>query len=192
VKPVLFVFVKAPIMGAVKTRLAAGIGRVHARRVYRSMCGQVFRKCTDPRWQTVLYVTPDRCVDKHYGGLWPHAFPRFVQGAGDLSDRSARIFKHKGPVMAIGTDTPQFAARDIADGFKALKTHKAVFGPADDGGFWLIGFRGPVRPEIFDNIRWSHTQTLADMMGNIDGPIATIRSHFDIDDRAAYERLKAL
>ena len=57
-RPVLYVVAKAPIMGRAKTRLAADIGPVHAKRIYRSLMGQVLRQVQDPRWNTVLAVTP--------------------------------------------------------------------------------------------------------------------------------------
>ena len=57
-RPVLYVVAKAPIMGRAKTRLAADIGPVHAKRIYRALMGQVLRQVQDPRWDTVLAVTP--------------------------------------------------------------------------------------------------------------------------------------
>jgi len=191
-KPVLVIFVKAPLMGKAKTRLAADIGKVHAQRIYRAMCAKVFRSCQDKRWQTVLYVTPDHCADKGYGGLWPQRLPRLTQGGGGLTERSARIFTHKGPIIAIGTDSPQIKVRDIAHGFKALKTNNAVFGPADDGGFWLIGLNGPAELDLFENIRWSHPETLADMLTKLSGPVASLRTLMDIDDGAALDAHKTV
>ncbi len=189
-RPMLVIFVKTPLMGRAKTRLAADIGKVHAQRIYRTMCAQVFRTCQDKRWQTVLYVTPDHCANKTYGGLWPRHLPRISQGGGGLTERSARIFTYKGPIIAIGTDAPQVKACDIASGFKALKAHDAVFGPAEDGGFWLIGLNGPARPNLFDKVRWSHPETLVDMRARIYGPTAFLRTLIDIDDATALQKYK--
>lgn len=190
-KPVLVIFAKAPLMGKAKTRLAADIGRVHALRVYRAMCAQVLRQCTDLRWQTVLYITPDAKLGAGFGGLWPDHIDQIAQNDGGLSARLARIFNGKGPVIAIGTDCPQVARADIAQGFKALKSNAAVFGPARDGGFWLIGLNAPARLGVFDNIRWSHPQTLADMQSKIQGKIARLRTLTDVDDGAALAVVKA-
>ncbi len=190
-KPVLIIFVKAPIMGKAKTRLAAGIGKVHAQRVYRAMCAKVFKECISPKWQTYLYATPDTCAYKNYGGNWPAHLPRITQGPGGLTERTAKLFTYKGPLMAIGTDIPQIKKCDIAQGFKALKTNDAVFGPASDGGFWLIGLNGPARAGLFEDVRWSHPDTLADMEGKIDGPIAHLRTYTDVDDAQALALVKA-
>ncbi len=176
-------------MGKAKSRLAADIGQVQAWRIYRAMCAKIFRNCTDPRWDTVLYVTPDEKALSTYGGIWPAHLPRILQGGGDLSARSARIFSNAGPVIVIGTDTPQQNRNDIATAFKALKTHKGVFGPASDGGFWLMGFNGPAPLDLFENIRWSHPETLKDMQSKIQGPVAHLRTLTDVDDVAAWRRV---
>ncbi|HHL43823.1 MAG TPA: glycosyltransferase [Hellea balneolensis] len=190
-KPVLVIFVKAPRLGQVKTRLARDIGHVHARRIYRAMSAKIIREMCDKRWQTVLYITPDMCVNADFGGLWPRGLPRMAQGDGDLSPRTARIFSSKGPVITIGTDTPSMKKQYIADGFKALKTHKAVIGPAKDGGFWLLGLNGPVPARIFEGVRWSHPQTCQDMASRVPGTPAFLPMLNDIDtlqDWLAYQR----
>lgn len=69
-----------------------------------------------------------------------------------------------GLVVLVGTDVPDIAPRHIADAFRALGRHHAVFGPAADGGYWLIGLRRPASTEIFTDIRWSTAHTLADSL----------------------------
>ncbi|MBL4853259.1 MAG: TIGR04282 family arsenosugar biosynthesis glycosyltransferase [Robiginitomaculum sp.] len=189
-KPRLYIFAKAPRLGHVKTRLAAGLGHVYARRIYRAMTAKVLREVQGPCWETILYVTPDRYVGAGFGGLWSDTMPRFAQKGGDLSQRSARLFTHKGPTIIIGTDTPTVKNRHIADGFKALKSHDAVIGPAKDGGFWLLGLNAPTNPGLFEDIRWSHPETCKDMCSAIDGKIAVLPTLEDVDDAAAYRRYK--
>ena len=179
------------MLGKVKTRLAADTGHVHARRIYRAMTAKILREMQDPRWQTVLYVTPDNHITESFGGLWPHNMLRFAQRGGGLSARSARIFAEKGPVITIGTDIPSMKRRDIAAGFRALKRHDAVVGPAADGGFWLLGLNAPARPDLFEDIRWSHAETRADMCAAIKGTTALLRTREDVDDAASYGRFKA-
>ena len=187
-KPVLFIFAKAPLMGKAKTRLAAGIGVVHAQRIYRAMCAKIFRECVDPRWDTILYVTPDNKFGANYGRLWPSHLQHIAQGDGGLTERLARIFNIKGPVIAIGTDTPSIKKRDIAKALKLLTSSKAVFGPAEDGGFWLIGLNCPANKNIFENIRWSHPETLADMEASLGGHITRLQMRMDIDDVEALKK----
>jgi rSAM/selenodomain-associated transferase 1 len=172
-------------MGQAKTRLAADVGRVHALRVYRAMSAKTMRECEDPRWDTILYITPDRDRDAQFGGVWPAHLKRLQQNSGNLTDRLARMFALKGPTIAIGTDAPQIRKRDIAEAFTKLKSNQAVFGPADDGGFWLIGLNGPASTGLFENVRWSHPNTFEDMKARVQGKIALLRTLKDVDTGAA-------
>lgn len=180
-RPRLIIMAKAPIMGQAKTRLAADIGVVHAKRVYRAMMSQVIRQTSDPRWETVLAVTPTQ-----YLGQVPEwtDIPQTPQVSGSLSPRLAAVFNRKAPTICIGTDCPQVTAKDIADGFQALRSHEAVFGPADDGGFWLIGLNGPARRGLFEDVRWSTEHTLLDMADKFDD-IGVLRTLTDVDDLSA-------
>ena len=176
-------------MGKAKTRLAADIGKVHAHRLYRTMLSKVIRNVQDPRWETVIMATPVIAMGqvKEWEGLQQRP-----QVSGSLSPRLADAFNDKGPVIVIGTDCPQVTRDDIADGFQALKKHAAVFGPADDGGFWLMGMNAPVKPSVFDNVRWSHDDTLSDIEANIGGSVHHLRTLIDIDDLKALRALRSL
>lgn len=188
-RPRLYIFAKAPAMGKAKTRLAADIGKVHAHRLYRTMLTKVIRQVQDPRWDTVIMATPTRAIGtvREWKGL-----PQLPQASGSLSPRLAAAFTGKGPLIVIGTDCPQVTRADIADGFSALKNHKAVFGPADDGGFWLMGMSAPVKAEVFYNVRWSHEKTLSDITANIDGAVHQLRTLIDVDDLKALQSLRSL
>jgi len=188
VKPRLYVMAKAPVLGQAKSRLAKDIGKVHAHRIYRAMMNRILREVQDPRWETVLAVTPPRSLGRVPD--WDR-FPQIAQSGGSLSPRLAMLFEDKGPTMAIGTDCPQIRARDIAAGFAALRSHKAVFGPAEDGGFWLIALNGPVDPRTFDDVRWSNAQTLADMRNKTGKPVKLLRTLTDVDDAASLQAVRA-
>jgi len=178
-QPVLFVFAKAPVLGRAKTRLAAHTGYVHAKRLYRMMVARVLRRASDPRWQMILAVTPPQAVGMVKD--WDQ-FDQVAQVSGSLSPRLAACFARKGPTVIIGTDSPQIKAQDIAEAFKLLKSNTLVFGPASDGGFWLIGARGPVPAEIFDSVAWSTETAMSDIERNVNGDIAYLRTLTDIDD----------
>jgi len=188
-KPRLYIMAKAPIIGKAKTRLAADIGVVHAKRLYRAMMSRVIRQVQDSRWETVLAVTPRAAMGHvpEWAGVG-----QVPQVSGSLSPRLAAVFADTGPTLVIGTDCPQVTARDIAKGFTALRSHKAVFGPADDGGFWLMGMNGPVHPRIFENVRWSHDETLSDIEANIVGPVARLRTLVDVDNLRALRQIRFL
>ena len=134
-------------------------------------------------------ATPERQIGqvREWEGL-----TQIPQASGSLSPRLLAAFAKKGPVLVIGTDCPQVTRNDIADGFEALRHHSAVFGPADDGGFWLMGMHGPVKSTVFDKVRWSHAKTLNDVKANIKGSVQDLRTLIDVDDLKALRALRSL
>ena len=175
-------------MGRAKTRLAADIGPVHAHRLYKMMMSRVLRDTQDPRWDTVLAVTPGSMIGRV--PMW-HGMAQMPQTSGSLTPRLQAVFSRKGPVVVIGTDCPDITRADIADAFTAIRRGHAVLGPADDGGFWLIGMHGPARVDLFDTVRWSHSETMADMTARFNRPVTTLRTLIDVDDKAALTAWRA-
>ncbi len=146
----------------------------------------VRRLARDPRWDCSLAVT---------GGpaRWPAHVRRVAQGPGDLGARMDRAIRMQppGPVVIIGTDIPDIAPRHIAAAFAALGRNDAVFGPADDGGYWLIGVkRRPFPPSLIGPVRWSSRHALADTRRLL-GPrvrTAMLETLTDVDDGKSFER----
>lgn len=166
----LAVMAKAPRLGAVKTRLAAGIGAVAALGFYRSSSTAVMARLgPDPRWQTHLFLAPDRApVPAAWAAAVDHVHG---QGRGDLGARMDHVFQTlpAGPVIIVGADIPDLTAARVANGFKALGEADMVLGPAEDGGYWLIGARRrPVWKNVLGNVRWSSPHTLSDTLANIE------------------------
>lgn len=206
-RPWLIVFVRAPRYGAVKRRLAAGIGMAAAWRFYRHCSAGVARRLGgDRRWVTVLAVTPDRFADE--GRFWPGHLPRVAQGPGDLGQRMSRALRScpSGPVVIVGGDIPTIARRHVAAAFAALGRDHAVVGPAMDGGYWLIGLRHGPRPglidgpghgwgrlDLFANVRWSSEHAMADTLANFDRRyrIACLERLRDVDTAADYRAWRA-
>lgn len=181
----LVVMVKEPRAGRVKTRLAKGIGTARAAYCYRHMAAAVLARVVRPgEWQTVLAIAPDTARSCR---AWSSRLPRVAQGPGDLGDRLQRVmaWAPPGPVAIIGTDAPAIRAAHIRSAFAALGDHDAVFGPAPDGGYWLVGLkRFPRIPKAFGGVRWSSAHALADTQANLVGlRSATIAALADIDER---------
>lgn len=188
-RPTVVIMAKAPIMGRAKTRLARDIGPVHAMRLYRMMMARVIRRVRDPRWDIVLAVTPQSRINSV--PMW-RGVTQVPQASGSLTPRLAAVFARKGPTLAIGTDCPDVTVNDIADAFEALRHADAVLGPADDGGFWLIGINGPARPDLFEHVRWSHAETLVDMRARFGFDVPQLRTLIDVDDAKALRDWKAV
>lgn len=192
----LLVFAKPPRMGLAKTRLAKGLGRAGAQRIARWTLAKTLRAVTDPRWQTVIYVSPDRHARASAPGPWPAAIPRRPQGRGDLGARLARGLAEapRGPVLVIGADAPAITPSHIAAAFRALCSHDAVFGPARDGGFWLFGqVRGLRLVHPFAGVRWSGPHALADVRANLPAGarVALLEPLTDIDEAADWSAWQA-
>ena len=182
----LVIFAKAPRVGLVKSRLAAGIGMTKAWSFYRRSLQHVIRPlANDPRWTTWLALSPHGHIPLPEVNVPPSQ--RFSQVSGGLGERMGHAMHTFAPhpVLIIGTDVPDISPRHIESAFTALRHHKFVFGPAGDGGYWLVGQRGNSRPrDIFSNVRWSSQHTLADTCRNIpdQSNIALLDTLLDIDD----------
>jgi uncharacterized protein len=180
----LVIFTRYPMLGTGKRRLAAGIGAAQAVRFQRTRLEILLaRHGRDPRWRTWLATTPRSA---HH---WPRGMSRIEQGQGDLGQRMGRVFDAlpPGPAIIMGTDIPGVTSSHISRAFHALGNHHAVFGPATDGGYWLVGLRRrPRTPIPFDNVRWSTPHALADTVANLapDRP-AHVATLADVDDLAS-------
>lgn len=183
-KQTLIVMVKEPRPGRVKTRLGRDLGMVASAWWFRHQVCALLRRVQDPRWQLVLAVAPD--VAGMQSRVWPAHLPRLPQGQGDLGDRMARMLRAAagGPACVIGADIPDINAARVAEAFAALGNHDAVFGPAPDGGYWLVGLKHPARQPrgFFAGVRWSTEHALADTIATLpDHCIAQVATLRDVD-----------
>ena len=168
-RPTLIVMVKEPLPGRVKTRLGRDIGVIPATWWFRHQTRRLIRRMRDPRWNIILAVSPD------YQGLtsrfWPNSIERIGQGGGDLGARMARLLNapHRGPVCIIGGDIPAISPAHIVRAFAQLGSNDFVFGPATDGGFWLVGAKrtAALPPDLFQGIEWSTPKTLKDTIATL-------------------------
>ena len=213
-RPRLVVMVKDPRPGRVKTRLAADIGAIPATWWMRHQLRDLLRRLRDPRWDLVLAVAPDGAVASP---VFPHDLARVAQGPGDLGDRMGRLLRNRpsnvqraapalgggssaarrsrraeqtswaAPCCIIGADIPGITPAHIARAFQALRGSDAVFGPAPDGGYWLIGMRGvrPPPPGLFQGVRWSTDHALSDTLSTLPNHrIALVDTLRDVDTAA--------
>ncbi len=185
-KPTLVIMLKEPRAGRVKTRLGRDIGMVGAAWWFRHQVARLLRRIEDPRWRVVLAVAPDRAAGSR---VWPTRFARVPQGGGNLGDRMARMLRSMppGPVCIIGGDIPGVTQAHVARAFRALGDHDAVFGPAPDGGYWLVGLKhaGAVPDGMFAGVRWSSPHALADSVASLRGRrVARVDELRDVDTAA--------
>lgn len=180
----LVVMVKEPRPGRVKTRLGKDIGMTASAWWFRHQTRALLRRIQDPRWEILLAVAPDRAGLS--SRIWPAHLPRIAQGTGDLGARMARLLHGlpPGPVCIIGADIPGITRARIGEAFAALGSAQAVFGPAPDGGYWLIGMKRMQRPApgILQGVRWSSEHALADSAASLGSArIAHVATLHDVD-----------
>ena len=189
----LVLFVRAPSLGGGKRRLAREIGDVATVRFERLMIALLLRRLAhDRRWRLRIAVTPDKA--RHHARHWRRGIEAVGQGGGDLGVRMRRALADcpPGPVVLVGGDIPALAAGHVAAAFRLLGSHDLVFGPAEDGGFWLFGARHPRHlPPLFEQVRWSGPHALADTLAGLPQRVSVgfAGRLEDVDDGEAYRRL---
>jgi rSAM/selenodomain-associated transferase 1 len=179
----VFIFTRAPRLGRGKRRLAREVGDRAALRFHVAVLHRLARALArERRVRVVLAVTPDGA---HVAGL--RGIARVGQGGGGLGARMARLLgRHRhGRAVIVGSDIPAAGADDILAAFRALGRADAVFGPAADGGYWLVGV-GPRRvARPFAGVRWSSEHALSDTLANFAGRrVAFLRTLRDVDTAA--------
>jgi len=170
VRRAALVFVRAPVRGRVKTRLAAAVGADAALRIYRRLAEHTLREVLGlgGEVQVRVHYTPADAGDAVRA--WLGAGPVYLpQGDGDLGGRMedafARAFAAGAErVVIVGSDLPEVSTALLRRAFDLLDAHPAVIGPARDGGYYLLGVTRLV-PGIFDGIAWSTPRVLAETLG---------------------------
>jgi len=168
VAPALLVFAKAPVPGRVKTRLAAAIGDAAAAAAYRELTATTLAHAAAACRAGVVCSVELWCApepDSEYFTQLAAAAgaTRHRQSDGDLGVRMghaiADALARRSSVLLVGTDCPLLDVDYLARAAELLAGHDAVLGPAEDGGYVLVGAR---RPLPFTGVRWSSPHALAD------------------------------
>ena len=152
--PVL-VFSRAPVIGKVKTRLAARIGDWRAARLHIRLTRRALRTARDARCGPVeLHVTADHAAfDFH--------LEKSVQRGADLGERMYRALRRHRRAILIGSDCPALEARDLRRAARMLCAgYRVVLAPTADGGYALVAARAAPRA-IFEGIDWGKPEVFA-------------------------------
>lgn len=155
--PRIAVFAKAPVPGQAKTRLIPALGpdgaaRLHARLVTHTLT-TVSAAALGP---VTLWCAPDTGHPYFDDLAQRFGVTREVQRGADLGERMFHAFEHQTPhvpLLLIGTDCPALGADTLRTAAHALMNDDAVFVPAEDGGYALIGLNHPER-SLFEDIPW--------------------------------------
>jgi rSAM/selenodomain-associated transferase 1 len=194
----LGIFAKAPVSGSVKTRLADSIGPDAACELYRAFLNDLAGRCRrlgERRWVGYAPATEEACslLKERFGegyDFWP-------QPAVDLGGRIEAFFAAATAAGAtqtvlIGTDSPDLPADLISAAWEQLASVDVVFGPALDGGYYLIGARR-LPTGVLAGVRWSTEAALADSLGCVEAvglTTALLTPWGDVDTAADLHALR--
>ena len=169
----LLVFAREPVLGQVKTRLAADIGPEAALAVYRELLALTAAAVAATRVPATVWLAaaPAPAVDPAQPRPeWPGRPWRVQPPLASLGARMAYAFAEAfaggaGRVVIIGTDCPGLTPALLRQAFELLQTHDLVLGPAADGGYYLLGLR-EFQPDLFADKQWSSASVLADTLAD--------------------------
>lgn len=159
----LLIFIKEPVPGQVKTRLAAEIGPDAACHVYRRCAERTLERLSALREDISLCVEPADAtarIQAWLGSAWSLRPQRGVTLGERLAEATDRAFADGArQVVVVGSDSPWIDHELIEEAFSAMERADLVVGPAEDGGYYLLGLAKPA-PGLFQAIPWSTSQVL--------------------------------
>ncbi len=156
------VFAKAPVPGEVKTRLAAVLGADAAASLHAGLVRHALSTALHARLGPIsLWCLPDASHSFFARCAGEFGVRLEAQEGADLGERMGRAFERSpAPLLVIGADCPALTPAHLAASASALREADAVFVPAEDGGYVLVGLARPVRG-FFDDIPWGSAGVMA-------------------------------
>ncbi len=187
------IFAKPPVAGQVKTRLAATIGAEAAARLAAAFLADTWTAVCGLPWARGIVASTGPLAS----GLVPEASV-WPQGEGPLDARLERVLQRAlvdgDGAIALGADSPGLPLALLEAARRCLEEATAVIGPADDGGFYLLGVpRFP--PGLLAQVPWSAADTCAATVARMTArglPPTRLPGWFDVDDARDLERLREL
>lgn len=185
----LIVFVKNPIPGQVKTRIARTVGDAKAVEVYQHLLRYT---------QQLVSAFPGRCVVYYGDQINPNdgwnSYAKYSQIGTDLGERMLHAFREQfaegaTTVVIIGSDCLTITPDHLQQAFDTLATTDVVIGPATDGGYYLLGMNA-LYPFLFQNMPWSQPdlcQKTEQAIGQHGLTFTRLEVLTDIDEWADYE-----
>jgi rSAM/selenodomain-associated transferase 1 len=180
----LIIFAKNPIKGKVKTRLSNALGNEKALEIYTKLLSLTYKHTRNLNHDKYLYLT--EFIDNN---LYDNAYTKKLQLGSDLGLRMLNAFNelfdkgHK-KIVIIGTDCPSLTEKLIDKSFDELNRVDVVLGPANDGGYYLIGLKNPL-DYLFVNMVWGNEKVLQNTIKRIIENQSTyflLKELVDIDD----------
>lgn len=187
-KNLLIIFVKNIKLGRVKTRLAKTVGDDNAFKVYKALVEVTEEATSNMNVDKRIYFSDAIIDDK-----WPNNY-KAVQKGIDLGKRMSNAFQDGfndgyNNIVLIGSDLPNISKEIINHGFNALKHNDVVFGPAVDGGYYLVGM-SKLHDCIFENKAWSTSNLLEETLTGLEQKKIKVSLIETLNDIDTFEDLK--
>jgi len=195
---VLGVFVKHPVPGQVKTRLATALGEQRAAELYASFLADIVARFRTVGGRRLLCYTPnDQDAVDYFLPLAQQDYELWPQPDGPLGVRMTAFFDEflgaaSGRAVIIGSDSPTLPRELVDQAYERLGEQDCVLGPAVDGGYYLVGQRVCSRP-IFESVVWSSPQALEQTVAQIAATgarLGLLQPWYDIDTPEDLEFLR--
>jgi len=190
----LIIMCKAPVLGAVKTRLSPPYTADEATEIYKAMAETVVERTSS--FFSNGWIASD---DVEHPFFMHFDWPVKAQGDGDLGDRMARLTSKAfaegaRAVLIVGTDSPHMPESRLSRAVEMLGSFDAVVGPVEDGGYDLIAMNGAYT-ELFREIQWSSGLVLDQTLERAKASgisIGQLDVSFDLDTAESLERARSL
>ena len=193
----LLLFVKSPVKGQVKTRLANQTGGDFAVKLYKCFVEDTITLIDNLNVHLKICFYPSHC-GSNFSKWLGEKYTYIPQVGHNLGERLKNAFKNAfeqgfTKVVAIGSDSPDLPEEFLRQAFKELESYDAVIGPGSDGGYYLIGFcSASFLPSVFDGIAWSTSEVFNQTIEIINK--YKLKKHLlpewhDIDTRSDLEKL---
>ncbi|OIP84926.1 MAG: hypothetical protein AUK44_00960 [Porphyromonadaceae bacterium CG2_30_38_12] len=178
----LLIFVRNPELGKVKTRIAKEIGNAKTLIIYKSLLHYTFQTIEKLNVEKLIFVADASAFSFKVSGN----IEVYEQQGSDLGTRMKRAFNVAfdagfSRVVIIGSDNYEITSDLIADAFEKLKNSDCVIGPANDGGYYLLGLTRN-QPLLFENIAWSTEKTLAQTIDVLNKEKLTFKTLIPLND----------
>lgn len=163
----LIIFQKNLILGSVKTRLAKSVGESEALEIYKKLV-ELTHKSTEGLEAQIFLFFSDFVSQAELKENWIG----MIQSKGDLGEKMSNAFEkvfENGfeKVLIIGTDCPHISLELLNLAFENLSNSDIVLGPAEDGGYYLLGMK-KLHSNLFQNMVWSTPSVLQETIERAD------------------------
>lgn len=182
-KNLLLIFTRNPVLGQCKTRLAATVGDKVALDIYRFLLNHTFAITNELPVHKQVYYSNEIWEDD----IWDsRIFDKRLQQGSDLGERMSNAFQNSFEdgfenIIIIGSDIYELATKDLLEAFESLEQNDFVLGPAEDGGYYLLGMKA-YNETVFKNKNWGKEEVFQNTMDDLKNEkVYLLKSKNDID-----------